>query len=202
MKLDHLVILATDLAAGLAHAEAALGLKLQPGGRHARFATRNAVVSLGDGLYLEVLAPDPEAPPPEHPRWFGVDAMDGPPRLGNWVCAVGDLGAALDSAPFAGEPLDMARGELSWRVAVPSDGSLPMGGAFPTLIEWAAPPPGETLPDAGCRLRALNIQAPLAKEALAALGGSLPDPRISLTGADSFRMSAEIDTAHGPRHLG
>ncbi|WP_373353493.1 VOC family protein [Pseudoroseicyclus sp. CXY001] len=201
MRLDHLVILCADLADGISHVAAALGVTPAPGGRHALFGTHNAVVSLGGGTYLEVLAPDPEAPVPERPRWFGLDLFEGPPRLANWACAVDDLDAALDAAPFAGEPLDLARGALRWRIAVPADGALPMGGAFPTLLEWQSPPPGETLPDAGLRLRSLAIQAPHAGEALEALGGALPDPAITLTGAERFRLSAEIDTPHGPRHL-
>ncbi|MGZ9809881.1 VOC family protein [Pseudoroseicyclus sp. H15] len=201
MRLDHLVILCTDLEEGIAHAEAALGLPLEPGGKHARFGTHNAVISLGDGIYLEVIAPDPEAEAPADPRWFGLDAVSGPPRLGNWVCAVDDLDRALDAAPFVGAPIDLTRGDLRWRIAVPSGGELPMGGAFPTLIEWQTQPVGERLPESGCRLRSLSLQAPLASEALAAMGGALPDARIGLTGADRFRISAEIDTPGGSRHL-
>ncbi|NDV00999.1 VOC family protein [Pseudoroseicyclus tamaricis] len=201
MYLDHLVILANDLEAGVAHAEASLGLRPQPGGRHVRFGTHNALLSIGEGLYLEVLAPEPEAQHPGKPRWLGLEGFDGPPRLANWVCATDDLDEALDDAPFAGEPVNLQRGDLRWRIAIPADGRLPMGGAFPTLIQWETQPCGTCLPDRGCRLRSVAIQAPLAREALVAMGGELPDGRVTLTGADAFRISAEIDTPDGPRHL-
>ena len=82
MRLDHLAIGAQTLQEGVAWAEAKLGVSFQAGGTHARFATHNRLLGVADGLYLEVIAADPDATC-EGPRWFGLDTFSGPPRLVN-----------------------------------------------------------------------------------------------------------------------
>ena len=72
MRLDHLAVSAATLAEGTAHVEAALGIVLEPGGRHDRMGTHNRLLGLGD-IYLEVIATDPDAPEPAWPRWFDLD---------------------------------------------------------------------------------------------------------------------------------
>lgn len=72
-ELDHIVVAARSLEEGSAWVEAALGVKMLPGGKHALMGTHNRVLSIGNGRYLEVIAIDPEAPPPARPRWFGLD---------------------------------------------------------------------------------------------------------------------------------
>ncbi len=196
MLLDHVAIAATDLAAGAAAGEAALGVPLLPGGQHLRDGTHNRLLGLGEGLYLEVIARDPGLIP-EGPRWFGLDRFAGPPRPANWICAVPDLDAALAAAPAsAGRARELSRGDLRWRIAVPDDGSLPWDGAFPTLIEWPAgiTPPGQSLPDSGVRLTGWEVHHPEAG-AIAA--------RLPVIGKVSFhpgpaRFVARFDTPRGP----
>ena len=64
MRLDHLAVAAESLGVGRAVVEDQLGLRLQDGGRHAHFGTHNLLLGLEDGLYLEVIAVDPDAPAP------------------------------------------------------------------------------------------------------------------------------------------
>ncbi len=77
------------LADGVAWVEATLGVPMQPGGRHPTMGTHNALLRLGRSAYLEVIAIDPDAPPPSRPRWYGLDdlAPDAPARLATWVVA-------------------------------------------------------------------------------------------------------------------
>ena len=133
LTLDHLAVLGTSLAAAQAHAEAALGRVLRPGGRHPHFATHNALLGLEAGLYLEAIAIDPDAKAPGYPRWFGLDDFTGAPRFDKWICRVDDLDAALQALPVAGQPVALSRGDLRWRMAVPGDGRLPWVGLFPAL---------------------------------------------------------------------
>ena len=178
MQIDHLAITCASLDQGIAWAEERLGVPLDPGGRHERFGTYNRLLSLGPGLYLEVIAPDPQAPPPDRPRWFGLDHA-GAPRLATWIARVPDLGSALATAPpESGEPLPLARGDLRWTIAVPPDGQLPWGGAFPTLIQWGpGPHPSERLPDRGVRLLALELGHPRATRLEALLADLYRFPR-------------------------
>jgi hypothetical protein len=46
----------------------------------------------------------------------------------------------------------MSRGNVNWQIAIRNDGSLPLGGVAPTLIQWEETHPAETLPDVGCSL--------------------------------------------------
>ena len=178
MRLDHLAICGADLGRAAAWAEERLGVPLGPGGRHDRYATHNRLIRLGEGEYLEVIAPDPDAPAPEGPRWFGLDAA-GAPGLGNWICATDDLDAGR-AAPFAmGDPVALTRGDLRWTILVPPDGSLPVQGGAPTLIEWTAGAhPATRLPDAGLRLLGLEVSHPDAAALARHFGPRLDDPRI------------------------
>lgn len=200
MDLDHLAVAGESLEAAAAHLEAALGLPLQPGGQHAHFGTHNRLLGLEDGLYLEAIAIDPDAPAPECPRWFDLDRLAGAPHLRCWICRVPDLDAALERHPGAGAPLDLARGDLRWRMAVPASGVLPFDNRFPALIEWqGVAHPAQRLAPSGARLRRLIVAHPEAVALRAALG-NLSDPRIAFEpGASALR--AEFDTPHGARAL-
>ena len=60
MRIDHVILAATDLDAAAARLEAEHGLRAKAGGRHEGMGTHNRIVPLGGG-YLELLAiADPE----------------------------------------------------------------------------------------------------------------------------------------------
>lgn len=197
---DHLAVSTASLEAGTAYVEAALGVPLEPGGKHPHMGTHNRLLSLGPEEYLEVIAIDPDAQKPLHPRWFGLDRFAGSPRLTNWIARVDDLDAALAAAPDgAGRATDLARGDFRWRFGVPDDGCLPFGDAFPALIEWqGSARPAALLPDRGCRLTRLEIACPEPEALAAAL--SVSDARIVIVAGDRS-MRATIRTPHGDRVL-
>ena len=201
-RIDHLAVACASLDEGTAAVEAALGVQLAPGGQHALMSTHNRLLGLGD-LYLEVIAVDPLAPPPGHPRWFRLDGFTGAPRLTNWVAAVEALDPALALAPAgAGRAVELARGDLRWRMAVPESGCLPFDDAFPALIQWLGDAhPVARLPDAGVRLRRLLVAHPQAEALRAAVVGHLADPRLVIEAGAAKAMRAEFETASGWRHL-
>ncbi len=83
-RLDHITLLAPNLAAGRDHVQELLGVSPEEGGAHPTMGTHNLLLRLGDSLFLEVLAIDPDAPSPPRPRWFGLDNLprDFEPFLG------------------------------------------------------------------------------------------------------------------------
>ncbi|MBN2631897.1 MAG: VOC family protein [Rhodobacteraceae bacterium] len=199
LRLDHLAVSCTTVAEGADWVQAVLGLPLVAGGKHPHMGTHNRLLRLGD-LYLEVIAIDPGAPAPAGPRWFDLDHFDGPPRLTNWVAACDDLDAVLAMAPAgAGRAVDLARGDLRWRMAVPEDGRLPFDGAFPGLIQWQGIHPAQRLPDSGARLLRLDLAHPDADALRAALTG-LDDARVVVT-AGPVGLRAQIDTPAGARWM-
>lgn len=201
LALDHLAVSAATLEEGAAWVEMALGVPLAGGGTHPHMGTHNRLLSLGD-LYLEVIASDPDAPKPGHPRWFDLDRFQGPPRLTNWICRTDDLDAALAAAPpGTGTATDLVRGDYRWRFSVPPTGQLPFDDCFPALIQWQGDlHPAKALRDHGIRLTGLQITHPRAPALQAALK-TLNDPRIVIERGPYHAIRATFQTPQGIRVL-
>jgi hypothetical protein len=201
-SIDHLAVSALSLAEGVEAVEAALGVTLQPGGEHPLMGTHNRLLGLGPE-YLEVIAVNPAAPAPPHPRWFDLDHFDGAPRLTNWIANCDDLDAALRAAPQgSGTPLSLSRGDLRWRMAVPASGKLPFDDAAPALIAWeGSAHPAARLPDSGLRLTALTLRHPQAEALSALLSPLMPDPRIRFVTAPRKGMEARFQGPNGEKVL-
>lgn len=203
---DHLVVTAPTLESGAKYVRQALGVRPGPGGRHPRMGTHNLLLRLGDSAFLEVIAPDPAAPRPDRPRWFGLDepATLREPRLAAWVARTETLrDCPPDVLDVVGPIETMTRGEREWLITIPADGGLPLGGAMPMLIEWQVPrePAGRGLPDSGCSLDRLVIRT-LERATVATLRA-----RAGLVGALDIgdgepSLTAHVDTPQGPRRLG
>lgn len=209
---DHLVITAPSLDAGVAHVESILGVSLSPrrGGEHAGHGTHNALLNLGDEFYLEILAINPAAPVPDHPRLFGLSTADlSKPRVHHWIARSDDVNAAAAAAKSArfdvGEPKPMQRGELKWHLTLRDDGGLAADGAFPSLIEWGVSHPHPVapgLPDVGARFVRLEIRHPDAEELKKAFVASgLDDARVVVSDEPGPVLSAVISTPTGEHTL-
>lgn len=200
-RLDHLVVTAASLSAGVTHVEQTLRLDMGPVGHHAAMGTHNQLLSLGPTTYLEAIAVDPDAPTPGHNRWFGLDQPPAEPRLSHWVLRVDDLDAALENAPEGiGAPMELQRGAYRWRITVPENGQQPFGGLFPALIEWQAPMPAPALEDQGARLVSLVLSHPDVGALGWAISMLTEDDRVILR-EGPVGLSALIHTDEGERML-
>lgn len=204
-RLDHLTVVAPTLAAGAAYVQQALGVTPGPGRRHDGMGTYNLLLSLGPSVYLEVIAPDPQAEPLARPRWFALDRLTAASsaRLAAWVASTGDIAAAAIAEQ--GEVHGMSRAGRSWKITLTPDGELPWGGAVPLLIERSpGPHPASVLPDLGLRLRRLRIRHPepaQVREALVRTGWAAP-PDVTVEHGADCTLEAEIATPAGARRLG
>ncbi len=173
-ELDHIVIAAASLDAGVAWVEEKLGAAPVPGGQHAAMGTHNALLRLGARCYLEVIAIDPAGQPPSRPRWFSLDEPDmqarlaASPALITWVVRTPSLAAACARVPDLGEIMPMTRNAFRWKISVPDSGVLAWGGILPTAIQWEEGDDGtvrhpcDVLPDSGCELASLRLSHPAA----------------------------------------
>ncbi|MEQ6202533.1 VOC family protein [Sulfitobacter sp. HNIBRBA2951] len=195
---DHIAIAGETLAVATAHVEGALGVSLQQGGEHDVFHTHNTLLGLEDDLYLEAIAVNPAAPTPDRPRWFDLDRFSGGPRLTNWICRCDDLDATLAALPDGfGMPVDLQRGDLRWRMAVPADGVLPFDNCVPALIQWIGDAhPAPRLTQAGCAITGLEVRHPQGAALGALLAPLLADRRITFAVGDA-KLSVQMRTPSG-----
>jgi hypothetical protein len=168
MEIDHIICGVADLVAGIGAMEDLLGVRAAMGGKHLGLGTHNALLSLGGGAYLEIIAPDPEQPNPSRPLPWGLAALR-EPRLLTWAVKAPDIEAQAERAKAAGVDvgpvLRMSRERpdgtrLEWALTFREQ---PLGdGLVPFLIAWEpGPHPSETSPG-GCRLGSLRGEHPEA----------------------------------------
>jgi hypothetical protein len=141
--IDHLVVAAETLEQGVDYIQHTLGVDIPFGGEHPKMGTHNRLMQLGDALFLEVIAINPNAPAPKQPRWFGLDdayvrrSLEDGPALLAWVVNTDNIKSLMQKARFDfGQPEPISRGNLSWYFGLPDDGRLLAGGMLPYLIEW------------------------------------------------------------------
>lgn len=202
---DHLVLAAATLAQGIEYFADLTGAVPRPGGKHVTMGTHNALVRLGDRLYLEILAIDPQGATPTRPRWFDLDDgglqadLAAGPRLIHWVARTIDLAATVRRTTFpSGEILPFERGDYRWRITVPADGHRPGAGLVPTLIQWDVPQhPADALPASGVSLLQLAGAHPKPSTIRAALAAIDLADAMQVTFNREARLAAMIRTPRG-----
>lgn len=206
--IDHITITSPTLEAGAALVRQVLGVAPQLGGEHPRMGTHNLLLRLGDALFLEVISPNPKAPAPSRPRWFNLDglAVDAMPALSTWVVRTSDIHA---TAAACSEPLGniepMSRGALNWLITIPADGSVPLDGVAPALIEWHTDAhPASRLEDRGLALNRLEIfhsDSGRVSRLLSSIGIESEVSVMPLATGMKPHLVAHIDTPQGVRML-
>ena len=167
-QIDHFTLGARDLASGIKAMDEVLGVTLPMGGKHPAMSTHNCLTATGTGQFMELIAIDQQAPEPERIRWFSLDEERTKERLATrpralcWVVDTDDLDALVANSPIdLGEVIELSRGDRTWRLTVPKDGSLGEQGLIPAFIEWSpGPHPSTVQADLGIRLQSIRLRHP------------------------------------------
>jgi len=154
-QLDHVVIAAPDLDSAKQRFLKTTGLMPVDGGKHVGLGTRNALVSFGEGKYLEIVAPDPEQ---DLSDGFGavLASLDNEQLL-HWAVSSDSLEALSEGAarlgfnPGAVRSVSRAQPNgtlLEWKLMGLSGHDL--GGIVPFYIDWLeCPHPADNSPIVG-----------------------------------------------------
>ena len=162
--LDHILLGSSDLDEGIAFVKKHTGVTAAFGGVHPGRGSRNALLSLGEKHYLEIIAPDPAQPGSlDHYHLKTLPA----PRLVGWAAHPGDLNAfaaRLRNANLAFDgptPGSRKRPDgrlLEWKTLNLHEDQA---GLLPFFIEWSA---GTVHPSAdapaGCKILHFELSTP------------------------------------------
>ncbi len=159
--LDHVLLGCNDLDGGIDFVEQRTGVRAAFGGVHPGRGTRNALLSLGERRYLEIIAPDPKqdrVEPFAQEQVAHLKQLTSPHLIG-WAAHPGDLERFAARLREANIPFDGPRAGSRQR----PDGKLlqwttlnlknDRDSLLPFFIEWSADSlhPSEDAPK-GCRL--------------------------------------------------
>jgi Glyoxalase-like domain len=197
--LDHILLGCSDLDRGIAFVENHSGVRAAFGGVHPGRGTRNALLSLGEKHYLEIIAPDPQQPgAPDH---YGLLKLTEPHLVG-WAAHPGDLNSfatRLRDADIAFDgpnPGSRKRPDgrlLQWKTLNLKDDRE---GLLPFFIEWSADTihPSTDAP-AGCRIVRFEIatsEPEHLSKTLAILGLD-----VKIAKAENAQLRAKIASPKG-----
>lgn len=140
--LDHILLGSPDLQGGIDFVEGHTGVRATFGGVHPGCGTQNALLSLGNRRYLEIIAPDPAQPGVKNPLASNLHSL-GEPRLVGWAAHPGSVSAFAERLGAAGikfegpTPGSRKRPDgqlLKWQTLSLADTD---SGLLPFFIEWS-----------------------------------------------------------------
>jgi hypothetical protein len=160
-SLDHVILGCNELDRGIAFVQERVGIRAVVGGTHPDRGTANAVVSLGNRHYLEIMAPDPKASDVKPWAAQQLSALKGltTPRLITWAVHHTDIDGLANKfrgsgiailGPWPGSRTKPDGTVVSWKSFSLADDHH---GLLPFFIEWSANSvhPSSEAP-AGCRI--------------------------------------------------
>jgi hypothetical protein len=160
---DHILLGASDLDVGVRWVEERTGVRAKFGGNHPGGGTRNALLSLGTGHYLEIIAPDPaQGNAPDERKLRELSS----PRIIQWAIHTEDIAGAKSMVEAAGiktvgpQPGSRQRPDgklLRWQ-ALRIEQTTPLA---PFFIQWEAgsPHPSSDSPRLGTA-KSLRFETP------------------------------------------
>lgn len=210
LKLDHLTVIAPTLLEGVEHVQECLGIGVPFGTRHDYMGTHNHRLQLGNSVYLEIVALDPEGIKPGRHRWFGLDDQekvrsdwDEGRRLRGWVANSENIDSIVSTrGAIFGDKVRLPMENPAFSFTIPSDGSLPLDGAAPSIIDHCGDPTSmDAIPDLGARLHSFTLEHPdpqMIETLYRELDISAP---LAIIESSRLRYRALIETPSGLREL-
>ncbi len=162
--LDHILLGCSSLDRGIEFVEKHTGVRAAFGGVHPGRGTRNALLSLGEKHYLEIIALDPlQSDAPDH---YGLAKLI-EPRLVGWAAHPGDLNQFATrlretniafEGPTPGSRKSPDGRLLQWKTLHLKDDQ---SGLLPFFIEWSTDTvhPSVDAPS-GCRIVRFSLSTP------------------------------------------
>ncbi len=210
LKLDHITVIAPTLIEGVSHVQSCLDLDVPFGTRHDYMGTHNHRLQLGNTVYLEIVALDPDGTAPGRPRWFGLDDQEQVRsdwnegrRLRGWVASTDAIDSVVSTRrEVFGEKVPLPADNPTFDFAIPEDGSLPLDGAAPSLIDRRREAESmASIPDLGARLRSLTLEHPDPAAIETLYRGLSIDHPPSIVQGPKIRYRADIETPTGLKEL-
>lgn len=191
--LDHILLGANSLERGVAFVEEHTGVRAAFGGVHPGRGTENALLSLGERRYLEIIAPDPKQSSVEQ---YSVISKLEEPRLIGWAAHRDDLDLFSEQlrkegieflGPQAGSRQRPDGKVLRWRALRLKDDH---GGLLPFFIEWSKDSvhPSVDAPK-GSTLTRFEATAPRSEDLLRAISRLQLDLEVRTLDHSSLRAS-------------
>ncbi|MCG8692157.1 MAG: VOC family protein [Minwuiales bacterium] len=197
--LDHFMWAGPDLDHATQWFHEMSGVQPAVGGSHPSHGTRNTLASLGDRVYLEIIAPDPAQQTTSTLR-ANFESL-ARPAIQAMIFATSDLAAVRQAYADAGigaDVVEMSRetpgGEvIHWGMTFPEETEL--GYFAPYFIDWRdTPHPGTTTPT-GCSLIDFEVGHPDA-DRIGGLWHAL-DIGLAVERADAAFVRAALQTPNG-----
>lgn len=181
---DHIIFAVSNLGTGIKIIKEKTGLEAVFGGVHPNLGTQNALLSLGEDVYLEILAPDPKGKLVDGYR-FITELHEG--RLIRWAAHTNNIDALLKAANDngyantgvnAGQRNTPEGKTLTWKTLM---AQTVIDEVMPFFIQWGpgTPHPATTSPK-GCTLKSFTL--------------SHPDPAAVKKTFSIFGLSADVVT--------
>ena len=174
---DHIIFAVSTLESGIRILKERTGVEATIGGVHPHLGTQNALLSLGNDVYLEILAPDPKGKLVDTYQFIN-NLHEG--KLIQWAAHTKDIDALLKAANDNGyEHSGINAGQrntpdgktLTWKTLMVK---TPVDEVMPFFIQWGSntPHPATTSPK-GCSLKSMTLTHPdpgKVKEAFSTFG--------------------------------
>lgn len=204
LRCDHLLYAGPDLEQLRRDVARRSGVDAAAGGRHEKWGTHNALIGLGAGVYLELIAPEPGSTGP----WGELFGRLSGPSLQAWCVRAGPADevqarledAAIDSRRVPGGRRLADGSMLTWELVFPRGHAF--GGALPFFIDWKGSPHPSASLQPTTRLIDLKVEHPDADalERVFSHLGALP-PEVAVVEAPDIGLAARFATAGGEFEL-